>query len=432
VTRSLIVVAVLVAGSSGCEQLKSPQRIHELEERVDKLSGEVATLKGGNAGSNAGAGSAEPGAGSGEPGAEPGSGSAEPGAGSAETAAAEPGAGSGEHGAGSGASVAAAGSGEPAAAAKTASGDGERGHGEAGRDEGSRGEAGRDEASREAGRGEAGRRGAGSAVATGDEKIDRAIANLRDVVAANTGPRSREPAAPAGPRSREPAPPPVPGALPHWDYEGKSGPPTWGTLDPAWRTCVVGKAQSPIDIEPRPGSAGPITFHYKPTVATPFDNGHTLEVDLAPGSTIEIDGTAYQLLQFHFHMPSEHTIAGEHYPLEVHLVHQDGDGKLAVIGVLYDSGAESRALGAVWSRWPKAPGGQDRTRKTFDPSDLLPETRTVYRYSGSLTTPPCSEGVLWNVMRRTMTDSKAHFDAFARHYPHNARPLQPRNDRKVE
>ena len=220
--------------------------------------------------------------------------------------------------------------------------------------------------------------------------------------------------------------------MPHWDYEGKSGPPTWGTLDPAWRTCLVGKAQSPIDIEPRSGSASPITFHYKPTVATPFDNGHTLQVDLAPGSTIEIEGTAYQLLQFHFHTPSEHTIAGEHYPLEVHLVHQDGDGKLAVISVLYDSGAESRALGAVWSRWPKTPGSQDRARKTFDPSDLLPETRTVYRYPGSLTTPPCSEDVVWNVMRRTMTDSKAHLDGFARHYANNARPLQARNGRKVE
>jgi carbonic anhydrase len=401
VTRTLIVVAVLVAG---CEQFKSPQKIHDLEERVDKLSEEVATLRG--KGKPAHAGSGSEGAGSAEPGVEgAGSaegGSAEAGAGSAETAAAEPGAapgeprasetaGSAEHGARSGEHG--AGSAEPVAAARS---------------------------------------GAGSGVASGDEKIDRAIANLRDVVAANTGPKSREPAAPPGPRSHEPAASPALGAMPHWGYEGKSGPPTWGTLDPAWRTCVVGKAQSPIDIEPRPGSAGPITFHYKPTVATPFDNGHTLQVDLAPGSTIEIDGTAYQLLQFHFHMPSEHTIAGEHYPLEVHLVHQDGDGKLAVIGVLYDSGAESRALGAVWSRWPKAPGGQDRARKTFDPSDLLPETRTVYRYSGSLTTPPCSEGVLWNVMRRAMTDSKAHLDGFARHYPHNARPLQPRNDRKVE
>jgi len=103
-----------------------------------------------------------------------------------------------------------------------------------------------------------------------------------------------------------------------------------------------------------------------------------------------------------------------------------------VISVMYDTGAESRPLGALWSRWPRAPGAEDRSKKPFDPSDLLPETRTVYRYSGSLTTPPCSEGVVWNVMRRAMTDSKAHLDGFAKHYSNNARAVQPRNDRKIQ
>jgi carbonic anhydrase len=206
----------------------------------------------------------------------------------------------------------------------------------------------------------------------------------------------------------------------------------WGTLDPAWHSCLDGKAQSPIDIEPRAGKSAPIVFHYAPTAATVVDNGHTLEVRLAPGSTIEIGKAVYQLVQFHFHTPSEHTVAGERFPLELHLVHQDAAGKLAVISVLYDAGAESRPLSAVWSKWPRKVGGEDKLNKPFDPSELLPETRTVFRYPGSLTTPPCSEGVAWNVMRRAMTDSKAHLEAFTKHYPHNAREQQALNDRKIE
>jgi carbonic anhydrase len=215
------------------------------------------------------------------------------------------------------------------------------------------------------------------------------------------------------------------------DVGSGSTEPATGTLDPAWRACLMGKAQSPIDIEPRAGTASPITFHYRPTAAVVFDEGHTLQVQLAPGSAIEIDGHAYQLLQFHFHMPSEHAIAGEHYPLELHLVHQDTDGRIAVVGVLYDTGTESKLLAELWSRWPRKVGGEDKPHKPFDPGGLLPETRTVFRYTGSLTTPPCTEGVMWNVMRRAMSDTKAHLDEFARHYPHNARELQPLGDRKI-
>jgi carbonic anhydrase len=194
----------------------------------------------------------------------------------------------------------------------------------------------------------------------------------------------------------------------------------------------MGKAQSPIDIEPRAGSATPIRFHYKPTAATIVDNGHTLQVNPVAGSSIEIDDRVYDLVQFHFHTPSEHTIAGEHYPLELHLVHKGATGKLAVIAVLYDAGADSKALGALWALWPHKVAAPDKLPKPFDPSVLLPETRTVFRYSGSLTTPPCTEGVLWNVMRRTMSDAKPHLELFGQHYPHNARELQPQNDRKIE
>ena len=225
--------------------------------------------------------------------------------------------------------------------------------------------------------------------------------------------------------TRKPEPPP-------WGYDGKIGPPMWGTLDPAWKTCQTGIAQSPIDIEPKAGTASAITFRYKPTAATIIDTGHGLQVNLAPGSSIEIGGHPYALVQLQFHGPSEHTIAGEHYPLEVQLMHRDEAGKLAMISVLYDAGAESRPLDALWAKWPRKVGAEDKLRKPVDPAALLPETRTVFRYSGSLTTPPCTEGVMWNVMRRTRSDGKPSLDAFSRHYPHNAREVQPQNDRKIE
>jgi carbonic anhydrase len=354
VTRHLV-LAVL-AGLVGCEQLKSPQRISELEDRIEKLSGEVETLKTGSAGAKAGSGSDH---------APAGEGSAAEGSGSEHPA--------GEHPAHEGSAA-------PSEAHDHAP-----------------------EPAADAGVSDA---------MTADE---RAFAQLREVVAKTVGPsKSGEPGAP------------------HWAYEGKNGPPTWGTLDPAWSACLTGKAQSPIDIEPRAGSASPIVFHYQPSAAAVIDNGHSLQVNLAPGNTIEVDGKTYRLLQFHFHAPSEHTIAGEHYPLEAHLVHQDGDGKLVVIGVLYDIGAESRPLARLWSKWPRKVGVEDKLAKPFDPGELLPETRTVFRYTGSLTTPPCMEGVMWNVMRRVPSDSKAALDGFARHYTANARGVQPLNGRKIE
>ena len=220
-------------------------------------------------------------------------------------------------------------------------------------------------------------------------------------------------------------------ASPLWAYDGKTGPDAWAKLDPAWRACSDGKAQSPIDIAPRPGNASPIVFHYAPTTGTIRDDGHALQVDLAPGNSIEIDDHTYQLVQIQLHRPSEHAFAGEHYPLEVQLVHKDSKNRLAMISVLYDAGAESRALGALWSKWPRKVGLEDKLRG-LDPEALLPDTRTVFRYTGSLTRPPCTEGVVWNVMRRTMTESKAKLDALGQHYKINGRETQPLNGRKVE
>jgi carbonic anhydrase len=348
-----ILIAVAVLGV-GCEQLKSPRRIHELEGRVNELTTQVATLKASSA-----ALAADPHAGA--------AGAAVPGAGSdAGSAAGEAGSGS------SGREGTAPAPGDDAGTPDAGKKDDTAGHDAA------------------------------------------AIDHLLAVVSKNTESRPGEPA-----------------AL-HWGYQGKVGPPMWGTLDPAWGTCNTGKSQSPIDIEPKATTATPIVFHYKATPATIVDNGHTLQVNLAPGSSIDIDDVSYDLVQFHFHTPSEHTIAGEHYPLEVHLVHRDGGGKLAVIGGLYDVGAESKVLAGLWSAWPRKAGVEDKLKKPFDPSALLPETRTVFRYTGSLTTPPCTEGVLWNVMRRTLSDARSHFEVFGLHYKLNDREVQPLGDRKIQ
>jgi carbonic anhydrase len=174
----------------------------------------------------------------------------------------------------------------------------------------------------------------------------------------------------------------------------------------------------------------PVSFTYRPTAGELVDNGHTLQMNLQPGSTAVVDGHAYDLVQFHIHTPSEHTVGGEALPMEVHLVHKDKAGKLAVVGVRFAAGTASAAMTPVWAAAP-AKGGKAKVAR-FDPATLLPRDRSAYRYDGSLTTPPCSEGVEWIVMRRTATDSAAHIEAFEKRFGANARPVQPLFDRAIE
>ncbi|MEZ4365553.1 MAG: carbonic anhydrase family protein [Kofleriaceae bacterium] len=224
---------------------------------------------------------------------------------------------------------------------------------------------------------------------------------------------------------------PVSHQVAHWGYGRKDGPEHWGEMSPEWSTCGNGEQQSPIDIEAKAGDAPPITFHYQASRGTVVDNGHTLQVDLANGGDIEIDGHTYELVQFHVHTPSEHTIAGEQYPLEVHLVHKDAGGRLAVVGVLFDSGEDSKAYDGIWKKWPAQVGKPMALKRAFDPSELLPAVHSTFRYDGSLTTPPCTEGVLWNVMRRTKIAPRRLIDAFRDHHPDNARPVMPLGERTV-
>lgn len=227
--------------------------------------------------------------------------------------------------------------------------------------------------------------------------------------------------------------PPVakaPAANVHWSYEGAEGPTAWSHLDPAYETCAVGQHQSPIDILPRRSEAPEVIFVYKPTDGAVVDNGHTLQVDLSPGSFIVVDGTRFDLVQFHVHTPSEHTIAGDSFPMEVHLVHKNKAGKLAVVGVLFTEGEASAAMSTVWKGAPKAKGSVP-LKKPFDPAALLPKDHAAYRYDGSLTTPPCTEGVIWHVLKRPRTEDEARIEAFTRRFGANARPVQELGEREL-
>ncbi len=218
---------------------------------------------------------------------------------------------------------------------------------------------------------------------------------------------------------------------PPWGYEGEHGPEHWGELSPDYALCGTGVEQSPIDIpQGAPLNAGILQSSYLPSAVNIFHNGETIQVQYDPGSTITLDGETYELLQFHFHTPSEHTRAGQHAPLEMHLVHRSAAGRLAVVGVWLTPGAENAAYAPVFSNLPDTPGDPSPVAgATVNAEELLPENRANYRYNGSLTTPPCSEGVLWVMMEDAVELSQAQIDAFRAVIHENSRPVQPLNAR---
>ncbi len=219
----------------------------------------------------------------------------------------------------------------------------------------------------------------------------------------------------------------------HWSYAGENGPSSWGTLAPAFAACAEGRAQSPINFMARsPQPLTPIVFDYRPTPLDIQHNGHTIQLTNEAGSSILLDGQRYEMNQLHFHAPSEHTVEGEHYPLEMHLVHRDRAGRLAVVGVLFELGAENPSLAQVWNHLPPEPGAPVRVEDgTVDAMDILPSTDSFYRYRGSLTTPPCTEQVRWAVLRTPVQLSDGQLSAFTSIVDHNNRPVQPLYDRTV-
>jgi carbonic anhydrase len=219
----------------------------------------------------------------------------------------------------------------------------------------------------------------------------------------------------------------------HWDYAGNGGPAQWGQMNPEFSKCSSGTRQSPIDI--RDGirvELEPVQFDYKPSAFRVIDNGHTVQVNVAPGSSIEVMGRRYELVQFHFHRPSEERIDGKQFDMVVHLVHKDLEGRLAVVAVLLERGSAQAVVQGVWNNLPLEKGEELAARTPLDPNELLPAERRYFTYMGSLTTPPCSEGVLWMVMKQPVQISAEQIGIFARLYPMNARPIQSASGRLIK
>ncbi len=225
-------------------------------------------------------------------------------------------------------------------------------------------------------------------------------------------------------------------ATPHWTYAGDTGAEHWGDLDPANAACATGTHQSPIDLGGATGAPlADLVFQWHAGPATVVDNGHTVQIDLADSGDLVLDGHPYRLVQFHVHAPSEHTVNGRSFPLEVHFVHQDDAGRLAVVGMLVDTGPATEALAPVLAVHPTSGGPAVPVSGTFDPTSLLPLTplRIAYRYDGSLTTPPCTEGVAWSVLFGSITVSPEQLSAITSQLAEpNNRPTQPLDGRPVQ
>ena len=219
---------------------------------------------------------------------------------------------------------------------------------------------------------------------------------------------------------------------PHWEYSGEHGPSHWADLAEEFSTCATGKLQSPFNISADITASLPILgLNYQPVPMNIINNGHTIQADQAGGGQLVVGGQAYELLQFHFHAGSEYSIDGKTYPLEVHLVHASKSGDLAVVGVMFEEGATNAELAKIWANMPVNKGNNEVAGQTINVSNLLPANKKYYRFMGSLTTPPCSEGVNWHMMSTPITASAAQIAAFKAIYPMNARPLQDENDRLV-
>lgn len=216
-----------------------------------------------------------------------------------------------------------------------------------------------------------------------------------------------------------------------WSYKGSTGPEEWANL-PGYKECA-GEAQSPIDVKgAKDAKLTDIKFNYNPSELNVVNNGHTVQMNYDKGSSIDIDGTTFDLLQFHYHAPSEHTIDGKSFPMEIHFVHQSAAGKLAVVGIMVDgNGKDSKALAEAVENMPKEKDGTFTGTSKINAADLLPKDQSTFRYSGSLTTPPCSEGVAWHLMKKPVSISKSQLAAFEKAYKGNNRPVQKLNDRKL-
>lgn len=218
----------------------------------------------------------------------------------------------------------------------------------------------------------------------------------------------------------------------HWNYEGEHGPDHWGDLDPASRVCSIGTQQSPIVIEDSiEAELPPLKFNWARQPDTIVNNGHTIQLNFREGGGLSVGDERFDLVQFHFHHPSEHLIGDKSFSLEAHFVHRNAAGALAVVGVLIETGKTNPVFAQIAATMPTAEGPPVKAAADIDPNGLLPKKRDYYRYEGSLTTPPCSETVSWLLFADPIEVAEADADAFAKLYPFNARPTQKLDRRFV-
>jgi carbonic anhydrase len=218
----------------------------------------------------------------------------------------------------------------------------------------------------------------------------------------------------------------------HWSYGGENNPTRWGEISEEFSFCEEGKKQSPINLEElKLGEDVPLNLNYQPTSLIVENNGHTIQISNESESFATFGNEKYKLIQFHFHTPSEHLVAGKAYGMEMHLVHKNSAGDIAVIGVLFKEGKQNEVLESIWENIPSTVD-KIAVNKTININDLLPNNLSYYRYEGSLTTPPCSENVKWHVLSTPLEVSPQQIEKFEAIFHVNARPIQPINEREIE
>jgi carbonic anhydrase len=221
----------------------------------------------------------------------------------------------------------------------------------------------------------------------------------------------------------------------NWAYTGPNGPTKWAKLDKSFAVCGSGTLQSPIDIpdsKARKGDLPPLLFNYKPSPLKIIDNEHTIQVNYASESWVSIEGRRYELVELQFHKPSEFKISGKGQEMDVQLVHKANDGKIAVIVVLLDQGKENALIKTIWSNLPQTKDKESVVPEVqINAFGLLPQNKEYYTFKGSLTAPPCTEGVSWYVLKTPGELSADQVARFGKIYPMNARPVQPLNDRDI-
>lgn len=220
---------------------------------------------------------------------------------------------------------------------------------------------------------------------------------------------------------------------PAWTYRGEHGAEHWAEMKREWAVCSSGQRQSPVDIvAAKAGPAVPLRFDYRPSALRIVNDGHTVRVRLANGSKLYMGNEALSLQQFHFHTPGGDKLRGEEFPMGMHFLHKSASGRLVSLVLLFRQGAENPALKALLPHMPvQGLPEQSLAQVQVDPAEWLPMSKGYYRYEGSLTAPPCTEGVLWLVMKQPLDISAAQLAALHRLFPDNARPVQALHGRQV-